>query len=88
MATVPELTGVLGQFVDRGPKEVVLDFSGLSFVDSSGISALVDAQHRLSERGRQLSIHAARPGAVRVFEIAGLLDFLRVQTEPVGEHSI
>jgi anti-sigma B factor antagonist len=84
MATAPGLNGVLGPLIEAGPSDVVLEFSGLSFVDSSGIAALVDAQHRLSEQGRQFSIHGARSGAVRVFEIAGLLDFLRVQTGTNG----
>jgi anti-sigma B factor antagonist len=82
MATAPELTGVLGQVIAHGPPEVVVDFSGLSFIDSSGIAALVDAQHRLGDQERRLCIHAAHPGAVRVFEIAGLLDFLHVQSGP------
>ena len=82
MATAPELTGVLGPLIEHGPQEVVLDFSGLSFIDSSGIAALVDTQRRLSEQGRHLAVHRARAGAVRVFEIAGLVDFLHVQTDP------
>jgi len=80
MASAPELTGVLDQIIAHGPQKVVLDFSGLSFIDSSGIAALVDAQHRLRDQQRWLSIHNAQRGAVRVFEIAGLVDHLRVQT--------
>jgi anti-anti-sigma factor len=81
MATAPELAGVLGTIIEHGPEEVVVDFSGLSFIDSSGIAALVDSQHRLNEQKRRLSIHGAQRGAVRVFEIAGLVDFLHVQTD-------
>jgi anti-anti-sigma factor len=88
MATAPELTGILGQVIESGPQEVVLDFSGLSFIDSSGIAALVDAQHRLSDQKRQLSIQSAQRGAVRVFEIAGLLDFLHVQPLSVEDSAL
>jgi anti-sigma B factor antagonist len=87
MATAPELTGVLVTIIEDGPQEVVLDLSGLSFIDSSGIAALVDSQQRLSEQKRRLSIHGAQPGAVRVFEIAGLVDFLHVQSDPVEDPS-
>jgi anti-sigma B factor antagonist len=80
LATAPELTGVLSPLIVRGSPEVMLDLSGLSFIDSSGIAALVDSQQRLSEQNRRLSIHHAQHGAVRVFEIAGLVDFLHVQT--------
>jgi anti-anti-sigma factor len=85
LATAPELTGVLGPLIARGPRELTLDFSGLSFIDSSGIAALVDSQQRLNEQQRRLSIHRAQHGAVRVFEIAGLVDFLHVQTGHVGD---
>jgi anti-anti-sigma factor len=85
LATAPELTGVLGPLIARGPQELTLDFSGLSFIDSSGVAALVDSQQRLNEQQRRLSIHRAQHGAVRVFEIAGLVDFLHVQTGHVGD---
>jgi anti-sigma B factor antagonist len=81
MATAPELARVLGTVLDSGPTELVLDFSELSFIDSSGIAVLVESQHRLTECGRHLTIHAAHRHTVRVFEIAGLLDFLNVVTE-------
>ena len=85
MATAPELARVLGPLIDHGPEEVVLDLSGLSFIDSSGIAALVDSQQRLSTQKRRLSVHGAQQGTARVFEIAGLVDFLRVQAGPVED---
>jgi anti-anti-sigma factor len=88
MATASDLTEVLGQVIAHGPQDVVLDFSGLSFIDSSGIAALVDAQHRLCDQQRRLSIHGARQGAVRVFEIAGLVDFLNVRAPRVEDSAV
>jgi anti-sigma B factor antagonist len=88
MATAPQLTGVLGPLVEHGPMEVVLDFSDLSFIDSSGIAALLDTQHRLGEQGRHLAVHNALRGTWRVFEIAGLLDFLHVRSEPLEDPAL
>jgi anti-sigma B factor antagonist len=88
MATAPDLTAALDPVIAHGPREVVLDLSELSFVDSSGIAALVEAQHRLGEQERRLSIHGAQRGAVRVFEIAGLTDFLHVQTDHVEDSAV
>jgi anti-anti-sigma factor len=85
MATAPELHGVLDQIIEHGPQEVLLDFSALSFIDSSGIAALVDAQQRLGGQKRCLSVRGAQKGAVRVFQIAGLVDFLHVQTDHVRD---
>ena len=88
MSTAPELTGVLGPLVEHGPQEVVLDLSGLTFIDSSGIAALVDTQHRLGEQGRHLAVHHALGGTWRVFEIAGLLDFLHVRPDPLEDPAL
>jgi anti-sigma B factor antagonist len=85
MATASTLTHALDPLLAQGSCEVILDLSGLTFIDSSGIAAMVEAQHRLSEKGRELSVHGARRSALRVFEIAGLLEFLHVQSEAVKE---
>jgi anti-sigma B factor antagonist len=88
MATAPQLTEALDPLIARGPHEIVVDLSALSFIDSSGIAALVEAQHRLGAQERRLSIHGAQRGAVRVFEIAGLVDYLHVQTAHVEDSSV
>jgi anti-sigma B factor antagonist len=85
MATAPTLIRTLDPLVAHVSRDVVLDLSELTFIDSSGIAALVEAQHRLSENGRELSVHGARRSALRVFEIAGLLDFLHVQRDAVKD---
>jgi anti-sigma B factor antagonist len=85
MATAPQLESALDPVVAQGPHEVVLDFTSLSFVDSSGVAVLVNTQHRLAEQGRTLSISGAGPNAMKVFEIAGLVDFLRVRALSPGE---
>jgi anti-anti-sigma factor len=85
MASSPDLAKVLETVVENGPTEVVLDFSGLSFIDSSGLAVLVAAQKTMGEHGRHLSVQSARRHALRVFEIAGLQEFLHVRTEPSQE---
>jgi anti-sigma B factor antagonist len=85
MATAPLLESTLAAVVSQGPDEVVLDFTSLSFVDSSGVAVLVNTQHRLAEQGRTLSIKGAGPNAMKVFEIAGLVDFLHVRAPSAGE---
>lgn len=85
MDTVPELAGVLDPLVENGPSEVVLDFSGLSFIDSSGIAILVGAQNRLRDQGRRLVVRSPRSQAVRVLEITGLSGFVGVEVQPLGE---
>jgi anti-anti-sigma factor len=84
MATAPDLATVLDSVREDGPEQVVLDLSALSFIDSSGIAVLVTSQHQMIERTRHLALRGARPHAMKVFEIAGLVDFLNVEAESEG----
>jgi anti-anti-sigma factor len=88
MDTVPELTQVLDPLVENGPPEVVLDFSGLSFIDSAGLTALVGAQNRLNEQNRRLVVRSPRSQAVRVFEIVGLSDFIGLEVQHPEERPL
>jgi anti-sigma B factor antagonist len=78
LATAPELSRALDDLPEDGPGEIIVDFSQLAFIDSSGIAALIAAQKALVARGRHLSIRFPRPAAFRVLEITGLLAFLHV----------
>jgi anti-anti-sigma factor len=88
MLAAPQLDQVLGALVAKGPAAVVLDFAGLSFIDSSGISVLIAAQQGLEARGGHLAIRSARAHACKVFEISGLTDLLDVRAEGPGDGAL
>lgn len=52
--------------------EIALDFGGVSFIDSSGLSVLVAAHKRLRASGVMLVVTNASPSTRRLFSIAGL----------------
>ena len=51
---------------------VMLDLSGLTFMDSSGIAVAINLHRALARAGQQLSIRHTPPQAMRVFRAAGL----------------
>lgn len=53
-------------------RQVVVDLSGLRFIDSSGMSCLVRAANRLRPDGASLVVRGTRPNVRRLFTIAGL----------------
>lgn len=55
---------------------VVVDLSGVNFMDSSGIGVIVGALKRARERGGNLSLVGLQPRVRRIFEITGLLGAL------------
>lgn len=51
---------------------LVLDLTGIDFLDTSGIQLVVESWRAAREDGFELSVRRARPRVQRVFEIAGL----------------
>ena len=54
------------------PKKLVLDFSGVTFMDSSGIALAVRAQRRMAALGGSAVLCGVPVQARRVFDAAGI----------------
>jgi anti-anti-sigma factor len=78
---VPELRKAFADPDIADRPEVVVDCSGLSFIDSSGLSVLLAEHKRLAQKGSRLVIRSPQPGPLRVLEITGLFEYFDV--EPV-----
>ena len=70
--TAPELREVLGRAIDEGRSRIVVDLTETSYMDSSGLTALVVAHKRLRSRDGQLVVVNVDPSIGRTFEITGL----------------
>jgi anti-anti-sigma factor len=72
------LAGPLTDIANDGDSHVVLDLSGLSFMDSTGMSVLLNARRRLTRQGRNLLVVCPSGPVMRLFELTSLIDTLRV----------
>jgi anti-sigma B factor antagonist len=70
--TAPELREVLGRAIDEGRSRLVVDLTETTYMDSSGLTALVVAHKRVRKRGGQLVVVNVDPSIGRTFEITGL----------------
>ncbi|WP_167976771.1 STAS domain-containing protein [Lentzea indica] len=70
----------LDRLLDQGHRYVVLDLSGVSFCDSSGISALVRGHARASAAAGGLRLSAASDQVVRILELSGLARMLGLKS--------
>lgn len=71
-ATVPELKRVLGEALDSRNGAVFVDLSDCEFIDSTGLSLLVQAQRRLTEDHRGFAICCPKPEVKRLLELTGI----------------
>jgi anti-anti-sigma factor len=56
----------------------VIDYSGLHFMDSTGLQVLLDADVRAAKAGRRLVVVPGDGEARRVLELVDVLDRLQV----------
>jgi anti-anti-sigma factor len=75
-ATVATFERRVDTLVASGAQRVLLDLSAVGFVDSSGLSAVVELFHRLKLSGGRLVIVCPDGGPRRIFERTGLAAFL------------
>ncbi len=85
IATTPELEHVLDQAGADGVTEIVLDLRELTFMDSTGLRALAQANWRAEESGVALSIIRGSPQIERVLEISGLQALLPLVDAPARQ---
>jgi stage II sporulation protein AA (anti-sigma F factor antagonist) len=57
-------------------RKVVLDFSGVTVLDSSGIGVILKAHRALDDVAGALVVRNATPATLRVLEVTGLQDLL------------
>jgi anti-sigma B factor antagonist len=78
LATCPQLRDVLAELVDGGVYHLLVDLKQVSFLDSSGISALIGVLRRVRERGGSVGLIAPRPQVRRVLELTGVATLLAI----------
>ncbi len=86
-----DMTGVLrvepdlSQLLDTEEVErLVLDLSGLEFVDSTGLGVIIDLDQRARRGDFELSIVPGPRQVQRVFEVTKLADVLPFREPPPG----
>ncbi|MEY2515827.1 MAG: hypothetical protein QOJ89_3185 [bacterium] len=84
LASVGELESALAAATAGACPQVCLDLSGLQFIDSTGLAAVIRAHLAITEAGGALAV-VCSPGAVqRTVETTGLLDMLTVKDTRAG----
>jgi anti-anti-sigma factor len=63
---------------EPGLKRLVIDLSGITFIDSSGLSVLVYLKGRCDERGVDLTMHEVPPRARALIDSLGLSTYFEL----------
>jgi anti-sigma B factor antagonist len=76
LLAAPALRAALLDAAQSGVPDVALDLADASFIDSTGLSVIVQAWRRLDAEGRRLRIAAASVPVTRVITTSGLTELL------------
>lgn len=66
-----------GMLADPSIRHLILDFSGLTFMDSSGIGVILGRYRILRERGGNLSVIHMNEHISRIFHMSGMSKVIR-----------
>jgi anti-sigma B factor antagonist len=79
LTTVGQLSQEL-QSVTEERRDVVIDLAGVTFIDSTGVRALVEAYRAARQAGLALSVRGARHWVARVLEVTGVATMLSARS--------
>jgi anti-sigma B factor antagonist len=79
MVSARRLKGVLSELVEGGTHRIVVDLGETTFLDSSGLGALIGGLKSARQAGGDLRIARVSPSVMTVFELTNLDRVLRAR---------
>jgi anti-anti-sigma factor len=69
---------------EPGVRELVLDTSGVEFIESAGLGVLLATRERLRAAGVRFVLASPSPAVRRILRLTGADDYLDVRAAPAG----
>lgn len=81
MLNAPDVTDDLTALLDDGVTDLSVTLTGLEFIDSSGLSALIGVHQDAESRGARLTLVSPHERVVRLLHVTGLGDVFELSTD-------
>ena len=72
VTTAPQFAKRLNNAIESGKTTLVLDLSGTEFIDSTGLSVLLNGLRLVNQKQGRMAIACANPTVLRLFQITSL----------------
>jgi anti-anti-sigma factor len=76
MVTVAYFSQLVDELLASRRSRLVLDLSGVTFIDSRGLAAILAAHRSWTDDGRTMEIVRGSRAVMRVFEMSGIVEML------------
>lgn len=70
-------TKIDDRIIAEGTNKVIMDFSQVTFMDSSGIGAVIGRYKKISEMNGIICVSGIRNSVKRVFELSGMFKIIK-----------
>lgn len=70
--TCSKLGMAIANLITKGDLQLIIDLTGVNYIDSSGLGTLVGGLRRVNEQNGHLAISNANPQIRRIIDITGL----------------
>src|SRR5437660_3012580 len=74
----PNLTAALNRMIDKKPKQLVVDLSRVTYIDSAGLAALIEGMQKIEAYGGKFALAGLQETVRSIFEIARLDQIFRI----------
>jgi anti-anti-sigma factor len=78
VSTVPAFNKRMSELRHQGFHSMMVDLSGVSFMDSTGLSAILVAEMHARMRGQRFSVVEGPPHVNELFRLTGVDNFLEI----------
>jgi anti-sigma B factor antagonist len=85
-ATVPEFTAAIEAALTDGALELWIDLTRTTFMESSGLHALLAAQRQVGELKRRLAVICPGGAVLRLFDVARVSGSLPIHADRAAAH--
>jgi anti-sigma B factor antagonist len=72
VTTAPRFAEHLNAAIESGHTAIVLDMTGVEFIDSTGLSVLLNGLRQVGQRRGKLALVCTNPTVLRLFQITNL----------------
>jgi anti-sigma B factor antagonist len=77
----PRIAGALAAMVEDKPKQLVVDLSKVTYIDSSGLAVLIEGMQNVESYGGKFALAGLQDNVRPIFEIARLDQVFRIHPD-------
>jgi anti-sigma B factor antagonist len=78
----PSVTASLNEMINKKPERMVVDLSDVSYIDSAGLAALIEAMQKVEGYGGKFMLAGLQETVRSIFEISRLDQVFQIFPDP------